>query len=274
MSEVYALSNGSPTSSNLMDAPVVSVVIPVHNEEAQIEGCLQSAYSGFGLNQKALRSQERGDLRFTSSEVEFIIVDANSCDRTPTLLEEISRQSATKGLCVLHTCSPRAGRAQQMNYGAAKASGQLLVFLHADTRLQSDFGAKLKRFLSDDRVWGFCRVSFGRVDWKYKMLSFMINLRSSLFSISTGDQTQFVKADVFSRVGGFPDQPLMEDIELSKALKEISKPSVLKTSVITSSRKWRQEGFWRTVFLMWKLRFSYWRGATPESIHRRYYRSN
>lgn len=262
--------NSEPLGSN----PIVSVVIPVHNEESQIEQCLQSAYLGFGLKPEVQVVGESENLEFTSSQVEFIVVDAASTDRTPVLLNKLSKDAATDRILVSHLRSPRAGRAQQMNYGAQKASGKLLVFLHADTRLQGGFGAELKRFLNREKDWGFCRVSLDTSGWQFAMLRFMINLRSRLFSISTGDQTQFCKSDVFNLVGGFPDQPLMEDIEISKLLKDKSAPCVLKAVVITSSRKWQKEGFWNTVFLMWKLRFSYWRGATAQSIHQRYYRSN
>lgn len=261
-------------SSRDLGAVLVSVIIPVHNEETQIERCLQCAYSGFGLSAKEKDRGTDANRVFSASDIEFIVVDARSDDGTPAVIEALRNDAITKGFSLSCVRAPKGGRAQQMNYGAAKAAGQVLVFLHADTRLCSGFGVELKQFLRQDRAWGFCRVSFDKLSWEYRMLCFMINFRSSLFSISTGDQTQFVKTDSFESVAGFPDQPLMEDLELSKSLKAVSKPYVLNSVVTTSSRKWHTEGFWGTVILMWKLRFSYWRGATPESIHRRYYRSN
>ena len=253
-------------------APLFSIIIPVHNEEEQIEQCIHSVFCGFFPKEPkkpALANRQDALLR---SEVEFIVVDANSRDRTPKIVDALVKDCASIGILIKHVRSPQGGRAHQMNYGASFASGQVLVFLHADTRIEHDFAIELKRFTHQNRVWGFCRVRFDSLGWEYKMVSFMINLRSRLFGISTGDQTQFVQSKEFHRVGGFPAQPLMEDIELSKSLKARSKPFLLNAFVKTSSRKWRTEGFWRTVVLMWKLRFSYWRGATAESIHRRYYR--
>ena len=247
---------------------LVSVVIPVHNEERQIEQCLRSAVNSFIDGADA----------FSRDEVEFLIVDARSSDNTPQMVARLCNELAEQGVQVFSLISDQAGRAQQMNYGAAKAKGEALLFLHSDTRLgfESNTGisTELRKFLKSSHAWGFCTVSFDAGSWQFSMLRFMINLRSRLFSISTGDQTQFVKAGRFRDIGGFASQPLMEDIELSKALKHVSKPYVASTQSITSARKWTKEGFWRTVLLMWHLRYSYWRGASAESIHKRYYKAN
>ncbi|PPL14339.1 glycosyl transferase, partial [Oceanisphaera arctica] len=101
-------------------------------------------------------------------------------------------------------------------------------------------------------------------------IAFMMNLRSRLTGIATGDQAIFVCRSSFEAVGGFPDQPLMEDIELSKRLKRLGPPACLQHKVTTSGRRWEQKGLWRTILLMWRLRFAYWRGASPEQLARAY----
>ena len=97
-----------------------------------------------------------------------------------------------------------------------------------------------------------------------------MNLRSRLSGIATGDQGMFVTRDAFERVGGFPAQPLMEDIELSRRLKRLGRPACLRARVRTSGRRWEQRGVWRTIVLMWRLRWRYWRGESAEAIARAY----
>lgn len=242
----------------------ISVVIPVHNEEQTVEQCIRSAVQSF------LMAEEP----FSRSEVEFLIVDSRSSDDTPNIVSRLRSELTEQGVQVYSLMSDIAGRAQQMNFGAAAARGATLVFLHSDTRLHPGISCDLRQFLRSKHSWGFCRIDFDSSTWRFRLLKFMINLRSRLSSISTGDQTQFVKAEVFRGIGGFPTQPLMEDIELSKTLRGLSNPYISATHSITSARKWLKEGFWRTVFLMWQLRYAYWRGASSESIHRRYYGSN
>lgn len=242
----------------------ISVVIPVHNEELTVEQCVRSAVRSFLLEAEP----------FSRSEVEFLIVDSRSNDDTNKIVSRLCAEFSEQGVQIYSLRADMAGRAQQMNFGAATAEGSVLLFLHSDTRLHSGISHDLRQFLGSKHSWGFCRVGFDSSTWRFRLLKFMINLRSRLSDISTGDQTQFVKADVFRGIGGFPAQPLMEDIELSKALKGLSKPFIADTCSMTSARKWLKEGFWRTVFLMWQLRYAYWRGASSESIYRRYYGSN
>lgn len=255
-------------------SPFISLIIPVHNEETQISQCLHSAYECFGFISEARKRPSAENQNWALSQVEFIVVDANSSDGTHRSMKALCEEAQDHDLRLFYELAPRGGRANQMNHGASKASGQVLVFLHADTRLQRGFESEIRRFLRSEKPWGFCHIQFDADGWRYRMLRYMINLRSSLFGISTGDQVQFVKVDDFNIIGGFADQPLMEDVEMSKSLKAIEKPFIITCRAITSARKWQTEGFWRTILLMWKLRFSYWRGASAESVHRRYYRSN
>ncbi len=160
------------------------------------------------------------------------------------------------------------GRAQQMNTGAADtASSQAdaLLFLHADTQLPPDALAAIGQALRE-RPWGRFDVQLDAPGWRFRMIETMMNGRSRLSGIATGDQAMFVRTDVFQAVGGFPNQALMEDIALSSRLRKQSPPACLRQRVRTSARKWLQSGVWRTIFLMWRLRFAYFWGAAPADL--------
>ena len=168
-----------------------------------------------------------------------------------------------------------AGRARQMNAGAQQARGDVLLFLHADTRLPEGAARQVTDALSASvgnvaPVWGRFDVRIcGQSPW-LRVVARMMNLRSRLSGIATGDQAIFVRRTVFQACGGFPEQPLMEDIELCKRLKRRSPPACLKDPVVTSGRRWESRGVWRTIVLMWRLRLAYWLGASAESIARAY----
>jgi rSAM/selenodomain-associated transferase 2 len=192
---------------------------------------------------------------------EVLFVDGGSEDASVVMAERA-------GFTVVK--SPR-GRARQMNTGARAACGELLLFLHADTRLPAGAHALLREALSNGpRVWGFFKV---RIEGRPRMLrvvSFLMNLRSRLTGIATGDQALFVRRSAFERVSGFPDQALMEDVELSRRLKRVTSPVCLRAFVTTSGRRWESRGVWRTIFLMWRLRLAYWLGAHPDRLARIY----
>lgn len=159
-----------------------------------------------------------------------------------------------------------------MNAGATQATGDILLFLHADTQLPvtatSDISLAMQR-----AEWGrfdVCLDSNAPMLW---LVSRMMNWRSKLTGIATGDQAIFINKSLFEQIGSYPNQPLMEDIELCKSLKNIAKPACLSSKVITSARRWQQHGTWRTILLMWQLRFDYWRGESAESIKQRYYKN-
>ncbi len=154
-----------------------------------------------------------------------------------------------------------------MNAGARIATGDVLLFLHADTRLPPGAaGALLRELAQQGRIWGRfdVRLSGGRP--LFRLIAHLMNLRSRFTGIATGDQGIFVRREVFEAVGGFPETDLMEDIALSKILKRRDRPLCLEQRVETSSRRWEKNGAWRTVFLMWWLRFAYAFGAEPNRL--------
>ena len=221
----------------------VSIVIPVLNEAAQLPAILA----------------ELAPLR--ARDLEIIVVDGGSMDASVGI-------AMLAGVKLLRT---RAGRARQMNVGAAAARGELLLFLHADTRLPRRAIDRARAALADKRrVWGRFNVRIqggGLVLW---LTALLMNLRSRLTGIATGDQAIFVTRRAFHSVGGYPYQPLMEDIELSRRLLRLSRPACLQSRVVTSGRRWQTRGVWRTILLMWRLRWSYWRGVSADQLAREY----
>ena len=190
---------------------------------------------------------------------EVILVDGGSRDGTPDLAVPWVDRVLT---------APR-GRARQMNAGAAATQGEALVFLHADTRLPEDAAPLIQGALRE-RLWGRFDVRITGRPRVLKLVARLMNLRSRLTGIATGDQALFVRREAFTAVGGFPDQPLIEDIELSKRLKRLGPPACLRQRVLTSGRRWESQGPWRTILLMWCLRFDYWRGVPAEALAARY----
>lgn len=190
---------------------------------------------------------------------ELILVDGGSHDGTVAL-------AWGAGIRVL---TADRGRARQMNAGAALARGDSLLFLHADTRLPPQALPAVVRAL-ERHHWGRFDLNIDGRPPLLRVIALFINLRSRLSGIATGDQAIFVRRECFERVGGFPDQPLMEDIELSKRLKRLSAPACLRLRACTSGRRWEERGIWRTIWLMWRLRFAYWRGTDPEELARAY----
>ena len=209
----------------------LSVIIPVLNEAAAIQGTLK------GLQ----------GLRRNGHEV--IVVDGGSEDDTPRLAEPLADH--------ILTGTPR-GRARQMNAGAACCAGDVLLFLHADTCLP-DGADGVVRDASQGlaRFWGRFDVHLSGGHWMLRVVEAMMNLRSRASGIATGDQALFVSRALFEEVGGFPEQPLMEDIALSRALRPMVRPICLRQRVVSSSRRWEEHGIWRTILLMWRLRLAY-----------------
>ena len=164
------------------------------------------------------------------------------------------------------------GRARQMNAGARAARGDVLVFLHADTLLPDGALAAIEASVSDPRVVaGRFDVRFDSARPLFRVIAWFMNQRSRRSRISTGDQAMFVRRDVFEAVGGYPEMPLMEDVELCRRLKRCGRIAALRLRVTTSARKWEREGAIRTILLMWALRFLYMTGVAPARLHRWYY---
>ncbi|MGO1232671.1 MAG: TIGR04283 family arsenosugar biosynthesis glycosyltransferase [Marinobacter sp.] len=196
-----------------------------------------------------------------SRGAEVLVVDGHSDDQT-------AAEARSMGFSVIE--SPR-GRAAQMNAGAQASQARNLVFLHADTRLPEQADHKILTALRDSEVaWGRFDVQIeGKSKW-LPIIAWFMNTRSRLTGIATGDQTLFMTRQAFEEVGGFPDQPLMEDIEISRRLKQIASPMCLWEKVTTSGRRWDARGGWCTIWLMWQLRWAYWRGTPAEQLAERY----
>ena len=188
---------------------------------------------------------------------QLLVADGGSADNTVALVQ-------AGGAQVVH--APR-GRALQMNAGAQQATGAVLLFLHADTRLPPDADRLIAQALaSGPQVWGRFDVRIAGQPRMLRVIAAFMNWRSRWSGIATGDQALFMTRAAFDAVGGFPVQPLMEDIEMSKRLLKLSRPACLRARVVTSGRRWETQGVWRTVLLMWRLRLAYWRGAAPERL--------
>lgn len=221
----------------------LSIVVPVLDEEPSIVACLEAlaVYRGRGI--------------------EVIVVDGGSRDRTLALARSGADQTFV---------APR-GRAAQMNAGATRACGDVLLFLHADTRLPENADRLvLDGLRMSGAVWGRFDVRIVGHSPALPMIAAAMNLRSRLSGIATGDQAMFVRRAAFAECGSFPDMPLMEDVALSRRLKHISRPLCLHARVETSGRRWEQHGVFRTILLMWRLRLAYALGAAPATLARRY----
>lgn len=192
--------------------------------------------------------------------VQLVVVDGGSQDGTPA----IAREHAD-----LVLQAPR-GRAAQMNAGAAACAAEVLLFLHADTALPEQADALVRRATRGASAWGRFDVRIDSPRWPLRLVERLMNHRSRWTGIATGDQALFVRRELFDRIGGFPDLPLMEDIALSRALKRHGRPVCLHERVTTSARRWERHGVWRTVLLMWRLRAAYFLGADPRQLAIRY----
>jgi rSAM/selenodomain-associated transferase 2 len=162
------------------------------------------------------------------------------------------------------------GRARQMNAGAIQASGRFLFFLHCDTRPSIDLEG-LGQLLAGDPLWGFFPVRLSGRAWPLRMVEFMMNLRSRLSRIATGDQLVFVRRSDFLACGGYADIPLMEDVELCGRLRQNAVPCIAPGVVTTSSRRWEEQGILKTIVTMWRLRLAYWLGVSPHRLVKTYY---
>jgi rSAM/selenodomain-associated transferase 2 len=219
----------------------VSVIIPTLNEERNIRTTLE-----------ALK---------TIAPYEVIVADGGSTDRTREICHSL-------GVNVL---SVPCGRGRQMNEGARRAKGDVLLFLHADTRLPPTALDDVRKALTDPHyVGGRFDVKLDNNRWMLGFVGRLISLRSRLTKVATGDQAIFVRREVFERIGGYPDIPLMEDIALTRVLKRAGRIACLRSRVITSARRWEMEGVWRTVFKMWVLKLLYLSGVSPLRLKRFY----
>ncbi len=226
----------------------IAVIIPTLNEERALPRTLL-----------ALRQ-----LRFD----ECILVDGGSRDQTVSIaqnqLHGLSQQPAK-------IMTSEQGRAKQMNAGVEETRSDVLLFLHADTILPPETRNEIHRVLEDPRYVG------GRFDVRFEddrgwawLISRLMNWRSRWSGVATGDQAIFVRRVAFDNLGGFADIPLMEDVELTQRLKRAGSVAALRAKVTTSFRRWEQQGAFRTILQMWLLRFLYWIGIHPKTLHQLY----
>lgn len=218
-----------------------SIIIPTLNEQQDIKTCLRAL--------QKLRLQ-----------AEIIIADGGSQDDTVTIAAEWVDQ-------VIQT---KKGRGKQMNTAAKCATGEILIFLHADTFLPNHALILIEQALSNDKQWGYFNISLIGTSLILKIIAQMMNWRSCLTGIATGDQTIFVRRALFEKIGGYAEIALMEDIALSRTLKTQGIPVCLKAMVKSSGRRWQQFGVFKTIWLMWNLRIRYWLGESPDKLAVRY----
>lgn len=223
----------------------ISIIVPIYNESGIVADMVRSLSD------------------FDAAEI--VIVDGGSTDDTWQRLNELKAEPM---LCL----RADTGRAVQMNAGALRATGDVLLFLHADTRLPPAALTLIEEGLrrQPERQWGRFDVRFDHPDPILRIVAQAMNLRSAWTSICTGDQALFLRREEFLEIGGFAPIPLMEDVDLSRRLKRRSRPLPIRAAVTTSSRRWVTHGICRTVGLMWRLRWLYWWGAPTSTLAARY----
>ena len=220
----------------------LSIIVPVLNEEQNLSA----------ISSHLLSFRQKGH--------EVIIVDGGSCDNTLAISHDIADRVIVS----------KAGRALQMNRGASVATGDVFLFLHADTILPEQSIQIISNLYQAGGYWGRFDVRLSSNKFIYRIIEHLMNLRSCFSSIVTGDQAVFIEKNLFNRVAGFPEIALMEDIEISRRLKKISKAICVKQKAVTSSRRWETKGVVPTVMLMWKLRLYYFFGVSPDKLKRLY----
>jgi len=220
----------------------VSIIIPVLNEAEHIADTLESL--------DAYRRQGH----------EVIVIDGGSSDDTVSITEQYADK-------VLRS---DPGRAMQMNSGIDQALGDVLLFLHADTRLPADAVSKIIDAIEEGYFWGRFNVRLSGKHFMFRIIELMMNMRSCISGVATGDQAIFVSLESIEIVGAYPRLPLMEDVVFSKRLRNLGWPACIKQQVVTSSRRWEDKGILRTMLLMWRLRLLFFLGVPADKLARQY----
>ncbi len=232
----------SDSTNETATQPLLSIVVPMLNERQELPTLLSH-----------LRHwQSRG--------CEVLLVDGGSSDGS-------LQKAQAEGWPVIRS---KPGRSLQMNRGVAYSQGSALLFLHADTRLPDNADEEVLQALQEGCGWGRFDVQISGGPALLRLVAWCMNQRSRLGGIATGDQALFMTRELFDEVGGFPQLPLMEDIELCRRLRQRRQPRCLRSRVMTSGRRWQQGGVCNTIWLMWRLRWRYWRGVPAAALAREY----
>ncbi|MFB2768906.1 TIGR04283 family arsenosugar biosynthesis glycosyltransferase [Pelatocladus sp. BLCC-F211] len=220
----------------------ISIIIPTLNEAENIKAALASTQP--------------------SNYVEVIVVDGNSQDETAQIADSL-------GIKVILSAP---GRAKQMNAGAAVASSEILLFLHADTRLPLGFDVMVREALTQPGViaGAFC-LRIGAEQPSLRLVEWGVNVRSRFLQMPYGDQAIFLTRKLFDHIGGFPELPIMEDFELIRHLRSLGKITLIPVPVITSARRWLKKGIWQTTLMNQIVIIAYFLGISPQRI-RNWYR--
>ena len=222
------------------DSIAISIIIPTLNEAETLQHTLGSLFASID-----------------QSRVEVIVSDGGSTDDTLTISNQFP--------CQIVTGNP--GRARQMHHATHQAKGDWLLFLHADCYLPTDWQLAVRQ----TKHWGFFPARLSGKHWLLRIIEAAMVWRSRITRVGTGDQGLFFQRDFYQQLGGFADIPIMEDIAMSKQARRQARPTIANSHIVTSSRRWDQNGICRTVLQMWSLRLAYWLGAKPERLHRFYY---
>ena len=229
---------------------MLSVIVPLYNERERVAPLVEH-------------------LRRLPGVGEVVLADASDDARSKAALAQLAARLTDTGMgeprIRLVRC-PRVGRAAQMNVGAAQCGGEALLFLHCDTRLPTGAAERIGERVARGHAWGWFKLRLDARGAVYRLLERMICLRARLSGIATGDMAMFIQRRVFERERGFAEIALMEDVELSRRLRRRGRPAVIALPATTSARRWQQNGVLRTVLLMWKLRFLYWLGRSPDQL--------
>ena len=228
---------------------MISIVIPAYREGEAIVDFLANLYAKHPIT-------------------ECVVVDASDAADVASIKTLASKRLAHQNLHYL--AATHRGRAMQMNQGAALTHQPILLFLHADTCLPEDALRMIEAGIQSGERWGRFDVQFDVTRWPFRMIAAMMNWRSRMTGIATGDQAMFMTRSVFEQTGGFEQIPLMEDIALCKKLKGFGSPLCLEAKVTTAARRWQQNGVLKTILLMWWLRLAYWLGVSPTQLAKWY----
>jgi len=218
----------------------ISIIIPTYNEADYLENTLTHLFN-----------------LIDPLQTELLISDGGSNDA--------SLDIATRFPCEIIEGVP--GRAMQMNRAASLAKGEYLLFLHADSQLPENWQSSILK----SAQWGFFPVKLSGKHPLLRVIERAMCLRSSITRVATGDQAIFFQRNFFKKINGFTEIPIMEDIAICKKARRIIEPRIASDAIVTSSRRWEENGIIKTIFVMWWLRLAYWSGASPERLHRIYY---